>query len=71
MTCARATPTNWLDIIRGEFLETPGLVLTTSQFRRLWGLDLGTCDEAVDALVRSHFLVRRADGGYARSQSVA
>jgi hypothetical protein len=71
MACATATLTDWLDIIRGEFVEMPGLVLTPSQFQRLWGLDVRTCDEAIDALLRSHFLIRRADGKYARAQSVA
>lgn len=71
MTCADATLTDWLDIIRGEFSEIPGLVLTRSQFQCLWELDGRTCDEAIDALVKSRFLVRKADGSYARHQSVA
>lgn len=71
MICADPTLTDWLDIIREELSEMPGLVLTRSQFQRLWGLDGGTCDEAIDALVKSRFLVRKADDNYARHQSVA
>ena len=71
MICADATLTDWLDIIRGEFQEMPGLVLTRSQFQRLWGLDGRTCDETIDALVKSRFLIRKADGHYGRYQSVA
>jgi hypothetical protein len=71
MICADARLSEWLNIIRAEFLEMPGLVLTRSQFQRLWGLDSETCDEAIDALVRSHFIVRRPDGHYAREHSVA
>ena len=71
MICADATLTDWLPIIRGEFLEMPGLLLTRSQFQRLWGLDARACDEALDALVKSRFLVRKADGHYVRRQSVA
>lgn len=60
-----------LAIIRGEFLEMPGLVLTHDQFQRLWGLDRRTCDEAIEALVKSRFLVRTPSGSYARYQSAA
>jgi putative heme degradation protein len=71
MICADTPLTDWLNIIRGEFLEMPGLHLTRSQFQRLWALDARTCDETIDALVKSRFLVRKADGNYARYQSVA
>ena len=70
MICANETLDHWLHLIRGEFLEMPGLLLTRNQFQRLWGLDARTCDEAIDALVQSRFLVRKADGHYARHQSV-
>jgi len=55
-----------LDIIKGEFSEMPGLLLTRPQFRRLWDLDASTCDEAIDALLTSHFLIRTLDGKYGR-----
>ena len=71
MICADATLNDGLDIIRGEFLEMPGLLLTRSQFQRLWGLDDRTCDEAIDALIQSRFLVHNPDGHYVRHHSVA
>jgi hypothetical protein len=71
MVLCDTTVDEWLEVIRGEFLEMPGLVLSRSQFKRLWGLDDGTCDAAIDALVKSRFLLRRADGTYARTQSAA
>jgi hypothetical protein len=71
MICADTTLAEWLNVIRGEFSEMPGLVLTRGQFQRLWGLDGRTCDQAIDALTQSRFLVRRADGRYARHQSAA
>jgi hypothetical protein len=58
-----------LDIIKAEFLEMPGLLLTRPQFQRLWGLDITTCDRVIESLVASHFLIRTADGHYRRYPS--
>ena len=55
-----------LQRVRGEYLEMPGLRLTTEQARRLWSLDLRTCHSILDALVESKFLVRSRDGKYFR-----
>ena len=57
----------WLDIIRSEFREMPGMALTDQQFQRLWGLDRATMDEAIRTLMDGHFLIRTRDGRYARS----
>ena len=57
---------NWLPIVRGEFLEMPGLRLTKPQVQRLWGVDAVTCDALLDELVRRNFLKRTKKGGYAR-----
>lgn len=59
----------WLEIIREEFLEMPGLLLTRPQFQRLWGLDAATCDQAIETLLMSHFLIRMPGGKYARYPS--
>jgi len=48
--------------IRADFLEMPGLCLTTEQARRLWGLDPQTCEALLNLLIDSRFL-RRTDGG--------
>jgi hypothetical protein len=42
--------------VRNEFLEMPGLRLTSRQAARLWGLDASACDHVIDVLVRSAFL---------------
>jgi hypothetical protein len=55
--------------VRAEFLEMPGLRLTSDQARRLWGLDAGTCQWLLGALVDTHFLTRSADGRYRRVES--
>jgi len=33
----------WLDIVRGEYLDMPGLTLTLAQAARLWGRDQAIC----------------------------
>jgi hypothetical protein len=60
----------WLDRVRGEYLEMPGLRLTLAQAARFWSLDLGTCAGVLDALVEARFLIVTSDGLYARAGSV-
>jgi hypothetical protein len=52
--------------IRAEFLEMPGMRLTLSQAKRLWGLDEQTCAQALELLITDRFLSRRPDGTYTR-----
>jgi hypothetical protein len=63
-------PTRTLDDVlrrvQGEFLEMPGLRLTTPQARRLWGLDAAQCDALLGALVDMNFLFRTRDGAFMR-----
>ncbi len=51
---------------RAEFLEMPGLRLTSQQAQRLWGLDDETCAGLLNTLVNVKFLSRRSDGRYVR-----
>jgi hypothetical protein len=53
--------------ISGEYLEMPGLRLTSEQAQRLWGLDSQSCSEILTELVATNFLARTADGRYARA----
>ena len=52
--------------IRGEFLEMPGLRLTSQQARRLWCLDETACDAVLGALVDVRFLAKTRDGAFIR-----
>jgi hypothetical protein len=61
--------TDWLPVVREEYLEIPGLCLTKEQFQRLWSLDPSTCDALLDELVDTRFLWRKQDGAYARVES--
>jgi hypothetical protein len=56
--------TDWIHLIRAEYLEIPGLSLTELQVQRLWGLDPLTSQALLDALVDAQFLKRTADGAY-------
>lgn len=55
-----------LQRVRGEYLEMPGLRLTTAQAQRLWGLDRAACDAVLGALVGAKFLFCSRDGAFAR-----
>jgi hypothetical protein len=59
----------WLDRVRGEYLEMPGLRLTLAQAARFWSLDQSTCARVLDALVETRFLIITSDGLYARAGS--
>jgi hypothetical protein len=52
--------------IRGEFLEMPGLRLTSQEARRLWRLDETACDAVLGALVDARFLAKTRDGAFIR-----
>ena len=54
--------------VQGEYIEMPGLRLTTAQAQRLWGLDRAACDALLCALVDAKFLFRTRDGAFVRSE---
>jgi hypothetical protein len=56
--------TRLLTRIRGEFLEMPGLRLTSAQAARLWAVDRRTSEWILDGLTTAGFLLRNQDGAY-------
>jgi hypothetical protein len=56
--------------VRGEYLEMPGLRLTTAQAQRLWTVDGTTCESVLNALVEAKFLARTRDGAFVRPMSL-
>jgi hypothetical protein len=56
-----------LQRVRGEFLEMPGLRLTSAQAQRLWGLNEPTCRALLEFLVEAKFLRCSSAGMYART----
>jgi hypothetical protein len=67
----RATVALWIDRIRGEYHEMPGLSLTEPQGQRLWGLTPSACREILETLLASGFLRRTYRGHYVRADSVS
>ena len=61
----RTPPEDILRRVRGEFLEMPGLRLTSAQAQRLFGLDPVTCGQLLQVLVEERFLCV-SGGAYAR-----
>ena len=55
--------------IRAEYLEMPGLSLKPEQVQRLCGVERAACESALEALVETGFLWRRADGAYGRDRN--
>ncbi len=66
MMATETTVADWIGLIRAEFEEMPGLLLTCPQVRRLWGIDCATCEAAMKELVRRGFLMQHPDGAYGR-----
>ena len=58
-----------LQRIQGEFVEMPGLRLTTVQAQRLWGLERDVCDALLGALVDAKFLAQTRDGAFVRTDT--
>ena len=56
--------TGLLSRIRGEFLEMPGLRLTSAQAARLWAVDRRTSEWILDGLTTAGFLLRNREGAY-------
>jgi hypothetical protein len=54
------------ELLRSEYLELPGLSLTSAQVARLLDLDPPTADDTVSGLVTCGFLTCRSDGRYVR-----
>ena len=64
MTPADTHIARWLELIRAEYREMPGLQLTGPQARRLWGLDDITCSALLTRLLNTKFLTRNRSGAY-------
>jgi hypothetical protein len=58
---------HWLQLIRAEYLEIPGLQLTPWQAQRLWNLDAAVCDGLLHTLETVGFLRRTRAGTYVRA----
>jgi hypothetical protein len=62
------TIADWLQLIRGEYAEIPGLRLTKPQVQDLWALEPWVGDALLNALVDAGFLRRTSDDAYVRDR---
>jgi hypothetical protein len=53
-----------------EYIQMPGLRLTSRQAQRLWNLTPSVCDELLTILVRQGFLAKTDDGIFFRHVSI-
>lgn len=58
---------DWLERIRAEYRESPGMRLTPAQARRLWGLDAAACESLLTKLVEAKYLHHTRDDAYVRA----
>ena len=68
MPTADTHVTEWLQLIRGEYLEIPGLSLTKPQVQQMWGLDPVTAEALLAALVEAKFLRCTNQQAYVRAE---
>jgi hypothetical protein len=54
----------WRELIQTEYREMPALHLTKPQIRRMWSLDVATCDAVLDTLERERVLRRTSQQTY-------
>jgi hypothetical protein len=69
MLSADETISDWLQLVRSEYLEMPGLHLTKPQVERMWGLDPLTSEVLLQALVDDGFLRRTRAHAYVRADA--
>jgi hypothetical protein len=53
-------------LVSAEYLEIPGLRLTTQQVERLWDIDPVTADALLGLLTEAKFLKKTSDNAYVR-----
>ena len=58
---------DWMELIRAEYLEMPGLSLTEPQFERMWNLAPDMAETLLEELQRISFLRRTKKGTYVRA----
>jgi hypothetical protein len=58
---------DWVELVRSEYAEMPGLHLSKRQAKRLWNLDDRRTELIFDTLESSHFLRRTENDTYIRA----
>jgi hypothetical protein len=66
-----SSPNAYARIVRAEYLEDPGLSLTSRQMQRLWSLDASTCEAVLQSLLAAGFLERRSNDTFVHTDVLA
>ena len=66
-TCETRELYDWVELVRSEFAEMPGLHLSKRQAKRLWNLDDRRTQLIFDTLESCHFLRRTDNDTYIRA----
>ena len=61
---ATASQSDWLGLIRAEYLEISGLRLTQAEVQQLWDLEPSLAGAILSALVSEGLLTRTTEGTY-------
>ncbi len=69
MSPADTHVTDWLQLIRAEYLEIPGLSLTKPQVQQMWGLAPDAAEALLAALVDARFLRCTNQKAYVRADA--
>jgi hypothetical protein len=56
------TMTDWIQLIRAEYREIPGLHLTKPQAQRRWNFETPKCDAVLESLEAARLLRRTQTG---------
>jgi hypothetical protein len=67
--CAEEPVGELVGLIRHEYDELPGLVLTSPQVCRMFGLNRPTCNAVMHEFVTEGLLVRLPNGSYANRRA--
>jgi hypothetical protein len=67
MRTTNVTISSWVQRVRAEYLEMPGLNLTRKQIQRLWSLDEADCDAVLEVLIARRFLKPMKGNVYVRA----
>jgi hypothetical protein len=66
VSASDVTVQDWMNLVRAEYLEMPGLSLTKVQAGRLWNLNPDIAEALLVELERARFLRRTIKGTYVR-----
>ena len=71
MTADQCSIDEWVQRVKAEYLEMPGLQLTKPQIQRLWSLEPWVADALLDTLIATDFLKRTSRDAYVLAHGIS